>query len=116
MTQECLNFYELIQSLIKEQEFLEIHEIVDEVLQKSGYREMLERENTLESRSRLENIDEFMSVPKDYEENTPLEEQSLINFLTDLSLVADIDEADTENGVTLMTMHSAKALNFQSSL
>ncbi|MGT2377864.1 3'-5' exonuclease [Staphylococcus aureus] len=46
-----------------------------------------------------------MSVPKDYEENTPLEEQSLINFLTDLSLVADIDEADTENGVTLMTMH-----------
>ncbi|MGT0298907.1 3'-5' exonuclease [Staphylococcus aureus] len=105
VTQECLNFYELIQSLIKEQEFLEIHEIVDEVLQKSGYREMLERENTLESRSRLENIDEFMSVPKDYEENTPLEEQSLINFLTDLSLVADIDEADTENGVTLMTMH-----------
>lgn len=112
MTQECLNFYELIQSLIKEQEFLEIHEIVDEVLQKSGYREMLERENTLESRSRLENIDEFMSVPKDYEENTPLEEQSLINFLTDLSLVADIDEADTENGVTLMTMHSAKGLEF----
>ncbi|MUK58862.1 AAA family ATPase, partial [Pseudomonas aeruginosa] len=95
VTQECLNFYELIQSLIKEQEFLEIHEIVDEVLQKSGYREMLERENTLESRSRLENIDEFMSVPKDYEENTPLEEQSLINFLTALSLVADIDEADT---------------------
>ncbi|CAC8623368.1 ATP-dependent DNA helicase UvrD/PcrA [Staphylococcus aureus] len=111
VTQECLNFYELIQSLIKEQEFLEIHEIVDEVLQKSGYREMLERENTLESRSRLENIDEFMSVPKDYEENTPLE-QSLINFLTDLSLVADIDEADTENGVTLMTMHSAKGLEF----
>lgn len=112
VTQECLNFYESIQSLIKEQEFLEIHEIVDEVLQKSGYREMLERENTLESRSRLENIDEFMSVPKDYEENTPLEEQSLINFLTDLSLVADIDEADTENGVTLMTMHSAKGLEF----
>ena len=109
VTQECLNFYELIQSLIKEQEFLEIHEIVDEVLQKSGYREMLERENTLESRSRF---DEFMSVPKDYEENTPLEEQSLINFLTDLSLVADIDEADTENGVTLMTMHSAKGLEF----
>lgn len=112
VTQECLNFYELIQNLIKEQDFLEIHEIVDEVLKKSGYRDMLESENTLESRSRLENIDEFMSVPQDYEENTPLEEQSLINFLTDLSLVADIDEADTENGVTLMTMHSAKGLEF----
>lgn len=73
---------------------------------------MLDREQSIESRSRLENLDEFMSVPKDYEENTPLEEQSLINFLTDLSLVADIDEADTQNGVTLMTMHSAKGLEF----
>ena len=72
---------------------------------------MLDREQSIESRSRLENLDEFMSVPKDYEENTP-EEQSLINFLTDLSLVADIDEADTQNGVTLMTMHSAKGLEF----
>ncbi|HCG74317.1 MULTISPECIES: DNA helicase PcrA [Staphylococcus] len=112
VTQECINFYETITNLIKEQEFLEISDIVDEVLQKSGYRNMLEREQTLESRSRLENLDEFMSVPKDYEENTPLEEQSLINFLTDLSLVADIDEVDTQSGVTLMTMHSAKGLEF----
>ncbi len=112
VTQECISFYEMIQNLIKEQEFLEISEIVEEVLVKSDYRDMLDREQTLESRSRLENLDEFMSVPKDYEENTPLEEQSLINFLTDLSLVADIDEADTESGVTLMTMHSAKGLEF----
>lgn len=112
VTQECINFYELMQNLIKEQEFLEISEIVEEIMQKSGYREMLEKEQTLESRSRLENIDEFMSVPKDYEKNTPLEEQSLINFLTDLSLVADIDETQIENGVTLMTMHSAKGLEF----
>ncbi|MEJ7425037.1 DNA helicase PcrA [Staphylococcus warneri] len=112
VTQECIAFYEMIQNLIKEQEFLEISEIVEEVLVKSGYRDMLDREQTLESRSRLENLDEFMSVPKDYEENTPFEEQSLINFLTDLSLVADIDEADTESGVTLMTMHSAKGLEF----
>ncbi len=112
VTQECISFYEMIQNLIKEQEFLEISEIVDEVLQKSGYRDMLDREQSIESRSRLENLDEFMSVPKDYEENTPLEEQSLINFLTDLSLVTDIDEADTQNGVKLMTMHSAKGLEF----
>lgn len=112
VTQECITFYELMQNLIKEQEFLEISDIVEEILQKSGYRMMLEKEQTLESRSRLENIDEFMSVPKDYEKNTPLEEQSLINFLTDLSLVADIDEAQIEDGVTLMTMHSAKGLEF----
>lgn len=112
VTQECISFYDVMQNLIKQQEFLEITEIVEEVLTKTGYRDMLEREQTLESRSRLENIDEFMSVPKDYEENTPLEEQSLINFLTDLSLVADIDDAQIEDGITLMTMHSAKGLEF----
>ena len=64
VTQECIKFYELIQNLIKEQEFLEVSEIVVEILDKSGYRDMLEREQTLESRSRLENIDEFMSVLK----------------------------------------------------
>lgn len=112
VTQKCIQFYEMVQNLIKEQEFLEISEIVEEILEKSGYRQMLEREQTIESRSRLENIDEFMSVPKDYEKDTPLEEQSLINFLTDLSLVADIDEAQIDSGVTLMTMHSAKGLEF----
>ncbi|PTG28966.1 ATP-dependent DNA helicase PcrA, partial [Staphylococcus capitis] len=76
------------------------------------YREMLEHDQSIEARSRLENIDEFMSVPKEYEENTPPEEQSLINFLTDLSLVSDIDEANVEDGVTLMTMHSAKGLEY----
>ncbi|KOR12314.1 ATP-dependent DNA helicase PcrA [Staphylococcus carnosus] len=112
VVKEALVFYNLISNLIKEQEFLEITEIVEEILEKSGYKEMLERDQSLESRSRLENIEEFMSVPMDYEKNIPLEEQSLINFLTDLSLVADIDEADIENGVTLMTMHSAKGLEF----
>ena len=112
VTQAAAEFYQLINHLMKEQEFLEISEIVDEVLEKSGYREMLEREQTLEARSRLENIDEFMTVPKDYEKNTPIEEQSLINFLTDLSLVADVDEANLEDGVTLMTMHSAKGLEY----
>ncbi|EHC9965146.1 DNA helicase PcrA [Staphylococcus pseudintermedius] len=112
VTQAAAEFYQLMSNLMQEQEFLEVSEIVDEVLEKSGYREMLEREQSIESRSRLENIDEFMSVPVDYEKNTPLEEQSLINFLTDLSLVADVDGANLEDGVTLMTMHSAKGLEF----
>ncbi|EIS6272522.1 DNA helicase PcrA [Staphylococcus pseudintermedius] len=112
VTQAAAEFYQLMSNLMQEQEFLEVSEIVDEVLEKSGYHEMLEREQSIESRSRLENIDEFMSVPVDYEKNTPLEEQSLINFLTDLSLVADVDGANLEDGVTLMTMHSAKGLEF----
>ena len=56
VTQECISFYEMIQNLIKEQEFLEISEIVDEVLQKSGYKDMLDREQSIESRSRLERL------------------------------------------------------------
>lgn len=98
---------------MQQQEFLSVTEIVEQILEKSGYRRMLENEQTIESQSRLENIDEFLSVPRDYEKNTPVEEQSLMNFLTDLSLVADVDDADLEAGVTLMTMHSAKGLEFK---
>ncbi|QLK86417.1 DNA helicase PcrA [Staphylococcus sp. 17KM0847] len=112
VTQAAAEFYEMMTHLMAEQEFLEITDIVNETLDKSGYRQMLENEDTLEARSRLENLDEFMSVPSDYEENTPLEEQSLINFLTDLSLVAEVDDVDFEEGVTLMTMHAAKGLEF----
>lgn len=113
VTQEGADFYEMMNNFMQQQEFLSIIELVEQILDKSGYRKMLENEQTLESQSRLENIDEFLSVPRDYEKNTPVEEQSLMNFLTDLSLVADVDDADLEAGVTLMTMHSAKGLEFK---
>ncbi|WHI55554.1 MULTISPECIES: DNA helicase PcrA [Mammaliicoccus] len=113
VTQEGADFYEMMNNFMQQQEFLSITELVEQILDKSGYRKMLENEQTLESQSRLENIDEFLSVPRDYEKNTPVEEQSLMNFLTDLSLVADLDDADLEAGVTLMTMHSAKGLEFK---
>lgn len=113
VTQEGADFYEMMNNFMQQQEFLSITELVEQILDKSGYRQMLENVQTLESQSRLENIDEFLSVPRDYEKNTPVEEQSLMNFLTDLSLVADVDDADLEAGVTLMTMHSAKGLEFK---
>ncbi|MBF0749502.1 DNA helicase PcrA [Mammaliicoccus lentus] len=113
VTQEGADFYEMMNNFMQQQEFLSITELVEQILDKSGYRKMLENEQTLESQSRLENIDEFLSVPRDYEKNTPVEEQSLMNFLTDLSLVADVDDADLEASVTLMTMHSAKGLEFK---
>ncbi|WP_394876838.1 DNA helicase PcrA [Mammaliicoccus lentus] len=113
VTQEGADFYEMMNNFMQQQEFLSIIELVEQILDKSGYRKMLENEQTLESQSRLENIDEFLSVPRDYEKNTPVEEQSLMNFLTDLSLVADVDDADLEASVTLMTMHSAKGLEFK---
>ncbi|ANB61198.1 DNA helicase PcrA [Anoxybacteroides amylolyticum] len=97
------------------QEFLSVTELVEDVLEKSGYRDMLRAEKTLEAQSRLENIDEFLSVTKHFENVN--EDKSLIAFLTDLALVADIDQLNApeekENeAVVLMTLHSAKGLEF----
>lgn len=108
-------FYELIKNWTIMQEYLSATELVEEVIEKTGYREMLKAEKTLEAQSRLENIEEFLSVTKNFEENS--EDKSLIAFLTDLALIADIDkmddeEVEEEDSVILMTLHSAKGLEF----
>ncbi|GIN87955.1 ATP-dependent DNA helicase PcrA [Heyndrickxia sporothermodurans] len=107
-------FYELIKGYTGMQEYLSVTELVEEVLEKSGYREMLKAEKTIESQSRLENIDEFLSVTKNFEEAN--DDKSLVAFLTDLALVADIDRLDEEETknetCVLMTLHSAKGLEF----
>lgn len=110
------NFRELIDNLNRMAEFVPVTELVEKLLEMSGYREMLVNENTIESRSRVENIDEFLSVTQDFEQKN--EDKSLVAFLTDLALIADIDALgdddsdDPEDKVTLMTMHSAKGLEF----
>lgn len=107
-------FREMIQNWGEMQDYLSVTELVEEVIDMSGYREMLKIEKTLESESRLENIDEFLSVTKSFEKQN--EDKSLVAFLTDLALVADIDRLDEEDGqsdsVVLMTLHSAKGLEF----
>lgn len=107
-------FRELIEGLTKMQDYLSVTELVEEVIEKSGYRAMLEKENTIESQSRLENIEEFLSVTKAFEERS--DDKSLVAFLTDLALIADIDsldqESDSKESIVLMTLHSAKGLEF----
>jgi DNA helicase-2/ATP-dependent DNA helicase PcrA len=113
-TKAVIEFRDLIKGYTQMQEYLSVTELVEEVLDKSGYRDMLKAEKTLDAQSRLENIDEFLSVTKGFEENS--EDKSLIAFLTDLALVADIDQLDEEDNnqqaVVLMTLHSAKGLEF----
>ncbi len=114
-TKAAREFSNLIRNYTNQQEYLSVTELVEEVIDKTGYREMLQVENTIESQSRLENIDEFLSVTKAFEANS--EDKSLVGFLTDLALVADIDQLDEKNeesqeSVTLMTLHSAKGLEF----
>ncbi|MEI3599514.1 MULTISPECIES: DNA helicase PcrA [unclassified Oceanobacillus] len=107
-------FGELIQSLAQQQEFLTATDMVEQVLERTGYEEMLKREQTLESQSRLENLEEFKTVTKEFEKSAE-EDKSLVAFLTDLALIADIDKIDeeeTERKITLMTLHAAKGLEF----
>jgi DNA helicase II / ATP-dependent DNA helicase PcrA len=108
-------FGNLIKTLNQQQEFLTATDMVEQVLERSGYEEMLKNERSIEAQSRLENLEEFMTVTKNFEETS--EDKSLIAFLTDLALVADIDRVDEEDPdsqekVTLMTLHSAKGLEF----
>ncbi|WP_338471594.1 DNA helicase PcrA [Niallia sp. XMNu-256] len=114
ITKATVQFRNLINGYTQMQEYLSVTELVEEVLDKTGYRDMLKAENTIESQSRLENIEEFLSVTKNFEENS--EDKSLIGFLTDLALVADIDKLDDDgeqaDAVVLMTVHSAKGLEF----
>jgi DNA helicase-2/ATP-dependent DNA helicase PcrA len=113
-TKAAIEFRDLIGNYTRMQEFLSVTELVEEVLDKSGYREMLKAEKSLEAQSRLENLDELLSVTKNFEESS--EDKTLIAFLTDLALVADIDSMDDDeeksDAVVLMTLHSAKGLEF----
>ncbi|MGE9833419.1 DNA helicase PcrA [Streptococcus orisratti] len=98
---------------------LTITQLVEEVLEQSGYLEALQIQNTLESQARIENIEEFLSVTKNFDDNNtdgaPDESglDKLGRFLNDLALIADTDNGDQETAeVTLMTLHAAKGLEF----
>lgn len=109
------DFFTLIDQLTAMQEYLAVSEIVEEVIERSGYREMLQRENSIESESRLENIEEFLTVTKAFEERS--DDKTLVAFLTDLALISDIDTLDqqpdqSQGSITLMTLHAAKGLEF----
>jgi len=114
ITKSAREFRDFIRNYTQMQEFLSVTELVEEILEKSGYREMLKAEKSLEAQSRLENLDELLSVTKNFEEVS--EDKSLVAFLTDLALVADIDSMDKEeektDSIVLMTLHSAKGLEF----
>jgi len=106
-------FASMIQALEGMKEYLSVTELTEEVIERTGYREMYKLEGTLEARARMENIDEFLSVTQDFEQKN--EDKSLLSFLTELALVADIDqvdETDPNDQVILMTLHSAKGLEF----
>ncbi|MGN7297322.1 DNA helicase PcrA [Ferdinandcohnia sp. SAFN-114] len=115
ITKALREFRDLINNWVQMQDYLSVTELVENVLEKTEYVEILKAEKTLESQSRIENIEEFLSVTQNFEKTN--DDKSLVAFLTDLALVADIDkleedENDKNNAVVLMTLHSAKGLEF----
>ncbi|WEG12384.1 DNA helicase PcrA [Pullulanibacillus sp. KACC 23026] len=113
--QALVHFAEQILNWSTMQDYLSVTELVEEVLDKTGYKQSLKDEKTLEAESRLENLEEFLSVTQDFEKNH--EDKSLISFLTELALDADYGAEEetgekTQEGVTLMTLHAAKGLEF----
>ncbi len=114
------SFSMMMENFIQQIPYLTITELTEEILEKSGYLEDLKNQRTLEAKSRIENIEEFLSVTQDFDKRfesmreEEAEEDKLILFLNDLALVSDLDEVEEDKNqqVTLMTLHAAKGLEF----
>lgn len=106
-----LEFKKTIEKLKSVAEDLTLTELIDKVLDASGMKKELESEQTLEAEVRLENLEEFKSITKAFEEKEGL--ISLEDFLLEISLVSDVEEyKDDPNRISLMTVHSVKGLEF----
>lgn len=109
---QLAEFTAIIRSLIKLRDAIPITELVSRTLNDTGYMAALTVDLSTESRTRIENLDEFMSVAKEFE-NDDSNEGTLGEFLEGVSLISDIDTYDDEqDAVVLMTIHSAKGLEF----
>ncbi len=111
-TKSVQNFIAMMEMLMIKKDVMPLSEFIESVYEDTGYKAMLLEDNTVEGRSRVENIDEFLSAAKDFEER--YEENSLEDFLSHTSLLADVDKTDEtqKDCVTLLTVHSAKGLEY----
>ena len=104
-------FVEVIEDLISKKDEYSITELIKATLSETGYTKALEEENTIEAENRIENLEEFLTVAVQFEEEEA--DNDLSSFLEGITLSSDIDGMDDEEeSVTLMTLHSAKGLEF----
>ena len=104
-------FIKLIEELSSKKEEEKVSNLIKETLKKSGYTKALEIENDLTSQNRIENLEEFLTVAIEFEEESA--DNKLSDFLETITLSSDVDDLEeTGNEVTLMTLHSAKGLEF----
>lgn len=108
-------FVDFIQSLRSKEEVYTVRELLEEVIRLTGYVDELRAEDTEEAKARIENIDELISKTEMYQETMKAQNEpaTLSGFLEEIALVADIDSVDpNQDYVLLMTLHSAKGLEF----
>ncbi len=105
------DFVQVIEDLRNKKDNMSISELVKDTLTTSGYTKALELEDTIEAENRIQNLDEFLTVAIEFEEESA--ENTLGDFLEGMALSSDLDNMqDTDDSVTLMTLHSAKGLEF----
>lgn len=112
-TSKLESFVALIEHFKQRAEEASISTLMDEIIEMTGYEEYLEAEGDEEAEARMENIDELKNKIVAYEESCEMERPTLSGFLEEVALVADIDSLDENSDyVVLMTLHSAKGLEF----
>ena len=105
------DFINQIEELRNKKDELKISDLIKETLKSTGYTKALEQENSVEAETRIENLEEFLTVAIEFEEQSA--DNTLAEFLENITLSSDIDNLeDQEDSVTLMTLHSAKGLEF----
>lgn len=105
------DFIEQIEYLKSKKDELKISDLIKETLNKTGYTKALENENSVEAETRIENLEEFLTVAIEFEEESA--DNTLAEFLENITLSSDIDGMEEQdNSITLMTLHSAKGLEF----
>ena len=104
-------FVEVIEDLKAKKDTILISELIKETLNKTGYTKALELENSAQAENRIVNLEEFLTVAIEFEEEAA--ENNLEEFLESITLASDVDDLEeTDEAVTLMTLHSAKGLEF----
>lgn len=104
-------FVDMMNELMAVKEISTVTDLIEEVLDKTGYIRELEKDESEESQSRIQNLKEFLTVAYEFENKS--EDKSLQAFLENISLVTDVDNFDeNEDAVVLMTLHGAKGLEF----
>ena len=106
------DFVELVTGLIAQKDELSVTQLTEVLLEKTGYLEELKRERSIEAEARIENIKELLSVTTEFEKNS--ETPTLAEFLSDVALMTDLDDSGERDDkvVSLMSLHSAKGLEF----